>query len=404
MTYAPLNDEMFTAVYSAALGAMNASSRPYLAQDLAADFTALTQTAGAYAQRFDTVWGATATRLDIDLASFATEALFETIPPPTVEARLIPATYAPMVASVRQMVLQARSYYTAQGITPPPAGGVVPTGTGLAKVTAGSFDAAASLLVNADVNATAAIAGSKIAPSFGAQTVATTTAVAIGATVASAGALRLANTAAVLARNAADGGDLPVIKTDSSDFVEVGGTGVGGAIINVGAGYGGFVKSGNYKALYYQDKNQNADPIVGYLSPYGCHGTASIAAVSGSNTTILAADYIFETFRFTGSVAAVATMTVPAPASNGASYKRTIINDCTGSGYCLVTTGSGAVVRIPNGSAMIVSVDAAGVTSVAGQPSSLGVRLSTLGPAVSAGNTVGSATVGCRFGERYRRL
>ncbi len=53
-------------------------------------------------------------------------------------------------------------------------GGGTPTGTGLRKVVAGVEDAAASLLVDADVNAAAAIAGTKISPDFGSQNITTT--------------------------------------------------------------------------------------------------------------------------------------------------------------------------------------------------------------------------------------
>lgn len=53
----------------------------------------------------------------------------------------------------------------------PGGGGATPTGTGLAKVSAGAFAGAASLLLNADVDPVAAIAGSKVAPNFGAQDV-----------------------------------------------------------------------------------------------------------------------------------------------------------------------------------------------------------------------------------------
>ncbi len=46
-----------------------------------------------------------------------------------------------------------------------------PTGTGLRKVVSGTESAAAALLVNADVDAAAAIAGSKISPDFSTATV-----------------------------------------------------------------------------------------------------------------------------------------------------------------------------------------------------------------------------------------
>ncbi len=49
-------------------------------------------------------------------------------------------------------------------------GGSTPTGTGIPHVVAGVQNAAASLIVNADVHASAAIAGSKVAPDFLTQT------------------------------------------------------------------------------------------------------------------------------------------------------------------------------------------------------------------------------------------
>jgi hypothetical protein len=57
-------------------------------------------------------------------------------------------------------------------------GGFSVTGTGLVKATSGTINGAASLLVDADVDAAAAIAGTKIDPDFGSQDVQTTGSVA----------------------------------------------------------------------------------------------------------------------------------------------------------------------------------------------------------------------------------
>lgn len=63
-------------------------------------------------------------------------------------------------------------------------GGATPTGTGFRHVTSGTEDAAAKLVENADVDAAAAIAGSKISPDFGAQNIVTTgTLTSAGATM-----------------------------------------------------------------------------------------------------------------------------------------------------------------------------------------------------------------------------
>jgi hypothetical protein len=58
-----------------------------------------------------------------------------------------------------------------------------PTGTGFPHITSGAQDAAAKLVENADVHASAAIAGSKIAPSFGSQAVTTTGLATVGGLV-----------------------------------------------------------------------------------------------------------------------------------------------------------------------------------------------------------------------------
>lgn len=82
------------------------------------------------------------------------------------------------------------------------------TGTGLLKVAAGVVATAGALLLNADVDAAAAIAGSKISPVFGAQLITTTTGLAIGATVASTGLIRVPHNSLVIvgrdSTNAAD--------------------------------------------------------------------------------------------------------------------------------------------------------------------------------------------------------
>lgn len=94
----------------------------------------------------------------------------------------------------------------------------------------GSGNLTSSTIVDADVAAGAAIAGSKVSPSFGAQAVITTSSVSCGAAgPASTGYLRLAgnNSASIGAtgirfRNAANSADsVNAIWTDSGDFLRV---------------------------------------------------------------------------------------------------------------------------------------------------------------------------------------
>lgn len=102
--------------------------------------------------------------------------------------------------------------------------GSTPTGTGFAHITAGVQDAAAKLVVNADVGAAAAIAGTKIAPDFGAQDVVTTGVYkGGGATVASAGVFRAPNNLVALAiRNGTNASDINAISVSNADNMYVG--------------------------------------------------------------------------------------------------------------------------------------------------------------------------------------
>lgn len=74
---------------------------------------------------------------------------------------------------------------------PTGAGAATPTGTGIPHIVSGAQNAAASLIVNADVNAAAAIDGTKVSPNFGAGNIVTTGSASLGVAPAGAGACRL---------------------------------------------------------------------------------------------------------------------------------------------------------------------------------------------------------------------
>lgn len=86
------------------------------------------------------------------------------------------------------------------------------TGTGLLKVAAGVVATAGALLLNADVDAAAAIAGSKISPVFGAQLITTTTGLSIGATPATTGLIRVPhNSLVIVGRDNANANDRNIV-------------------------------------------------------------------------------------------------------------------------------------------------------------------------------------------------
>lgn len=112
--------------------------------------------------------------------------------------------------------------------------GSTPTGTGFRHVTAGVEDGAATLIVNADVNAGAAIAGSKLA-----SVLAITTAVSTGATTAATGMFRGANTVApvLTARNGGNTADINLVSHGASDALTFGdATNAGATTFTSGAG------------------------------------------------------------------------------------------------------------------------------------------------------------------------
>ncbi len=154
--------------------------------------------------------------------------------------------------------------FLTSSITSGGGGGSTPTGTGFRHVTGGVEDAAAALVVNADVNASAAIAvtklatgsnngevlmrtaganafglvananvdaaaaiaGTKVSPNFGAQLVQTTGDLSCGgANVASAGMIRGANAVWYAVRNAGNTADLQMMRASNVDNLEVWGTG-----------------------------------------------------------------------------------------------------------------------------------------------------------------------------------
>jgi hypothetical protein len=97
------------------------------------------------------------------------------------------------------------------------------TSTTLPRPIVGTSDITDGSIVNADVGAAAAIAGSKIAPDFGAQNIVTTGFVSVGATPATAGNLRFPNNTTIAAfRNAANNADVVALFSTNADSVRLG--------------------------------------------------------------------------------------------------------------------------------------------------------------------------------------
>lgn len=236
-----------------------------------------------------------------------------------------------------------------------------PTGTGLRKIVSGVESSAAATLVDADVNAAAAIAGSKISPNFGAQNVVTTGAVSIGATPATVGAVRLANNTIIYSRDSGNTADIQLVGLNASNLALFGVAGtnaqVTGTTIDMQAG-------GNYALLLNNFSLQSAAPIIGdtrNTAPYGVHGGVAKTVPSDANYTLLATEYCYDWIEMTLTAWTIdRTITVPAPASKAAGYYKTFKN-MSGTRQMTISTGAGATLVIAINGVRRVWVDNGGV-------------------------------------------
>ena len=242
-------------------------------------------------------------------------------------------------------------------------GGTTPTGTGVRKVVGGVENAAASLVLNADVDPVAAIAGTKVAPDFGAANITTTGAALLDATPrATVGSGRLPNVASAFARNVGNTGDQCVFKATSLNELIFGAddafatpfsvTRVWGdtaVFLGVGAG-GGAV---NYLRAS-AGSLQAGFPVIGLATPYGVHG--KIDDATAPPFTVAAATYQNEAIKLTN--AGAGTVTFPT-ATDATAYTKTIIN--TGAGTKTIQQAAGLTVGLATGLAGRFLFDAAGV-------------------------------------------
>lgn len=147
--------------------------------------------------------------------------------------------------------------------------GASATGTGFLHFTAGVADAAAKLVVNADVDAAAAVAGTKISPDFGAQNIVTTGYISIGGTPAASGNVRLPNNKFVVGRTTG-GTDYNIIGVSSSDGVLIGELAANKSTINLGLDSYFYVTSGELsittgsnRQIYFQTSGNTRLRISG---------------------------------------------------------------------------------------------------------------------------------------------
>jgi hypothetical protein len=141
MPYVVQNPQMFTAAFAGALAGMGVSGRVPTDPN-PTDYSGLVSVANAFAEQFDTLWGATAVAtLEVETTELACEALWQDRAPQPNSVTLNPTTYVEECAAIQAIVLEALAFYTAQGYTNPPlsggGGSVVPL-TGMTFVDVGT--------------------------------------------------------------------------------------------------------------------------------------------------------------------------------------------------------------------------------------------------------------------------
>lgn len=190
---------------------------------------------------------------------------------------------------------------------------------------------AAGVIVDADINASAAIAGTKISPAFGAQNITATGYLGIGsATLPSAGTIRLDGAVTSWIKFVSGGVDYPLV--DFAGSVVAWGTTAhysdyGGYEVRLRPGGGAIVRS-------------NA-PIIGDSSAWGSVNATATQAMADSNQTLAAAKYQATRLITTGGITADRTVIYPV-ATDDQGYRKVITNNCTSGGPYGLIVASGA--------------------------------------------------------------
>lgn len=206
-----------------------------------------------------------------------------------------------------------------------------PTGTGLAKVSAGAWVGAASTLVNADVDAAAAVAGTKISPDFGSQNIVTTGALSVGTNPAQSGALRMPNNSAVTFRDASNTVDRQTLAVDASDNLFLGQSFTTAMQIT---SYGDitFNLLGTSK-LIAGVIHKIGSPLIGNSSEsnyyHALSGESGSQPTAGATYTEVASILCVRRIRYRtgGGLATDQTITFPTPTSSTDYYEKTIANE-----------------------------------------------------------------------------
>jgi hypothetical protein len=238
-------------------------------------------------------------------------------------------------------------------------------------------------LTNAMVDNAAAIAGTKIAPDFGAQVVTTSVkvrggyfTVAASGTLPASGALRLAIGAQSIIEGMDDVATSKPILSLPSDFAILFGHQTSWAMEIRGSNLymwsnsdiRFFAGSGGTEMGRCDTTNgwQFAYPVIGKASAWGSVNATATQAMGDANQTLAAAEYQCTRVITTGGITADRDLVFPA-ATDAQGYMKIITNNCTSGGpYGVVVKAgaSGTTVTVALAKTAIVWLDSTGVTRI----------------------------------------
>jgi hypothetical protein len=233
-------------------------------------------------------------------------------------------------------------------------------------------------IVNAEVDAAAAIAGSKVSPDFGAQNIVTTGFASLGTTPATAGVLRIPYSASDTVIGAKDSGgvDRAIISRPFADYNQFGYAAAQQKVVWYSSsstlGDGAGIETALFAIPVWRHetgKTLNTNPIIGfatYSSPYGVHGTV-VSSMTDANYASPAAEYIYDQIEIPAAAPLTAgrQYRLPTPASDAASYTKEFAN-LHAMQQVIVTRadGAGTTVTLTSGQKAMVRVRPAGVTII----------------------------------------
>ena len=311
-TYSPQNSQVFQAAFSGALAGIAVNNAP-IVDPVPADYAQADSIAGAYAQAVDTEWGgASADCLEVAVCEAASQAYFanRSTSPQSLKAYSAVGSsneWLTAASSVVAIMLSADAYFTAQGIavvcegggtaaTGPtgPTGSTGATGAGATGATGATGSGGGGGTLDGDaVGPELTNEVVKISGNTG-GVVPVVSPFALGTTPAVSGIIRMPNATSIVARNAANSADIPIVSTDA------------GGDVFLGSSAGSFAEATTTSAVL----GIGGNPLFGVAS-LGIFASASAPISVATNHVLSSAEYAFPLLVLTGLVTTNVTLTFP---------------------------------------------------------------------------------------------